>query len=71
MVHKGNVCWGGKESREHSKQEVMVGRITRAWPLNPSVPIMDVQMLSCIEIIAYKSLGIQIKASYHHQREEL
>lgn len=25
-------------SRLHSKQLVMVGKITLAWPLNPSVP---------------------------------
>jgi hypothetical protein len=30
--------WGGKESREHSKQEVILGIMTRACPLSPSVP---------------------------------
>lgn len=38
MVHSGNSRCGGKASSEHSKQLVRRGRITRAWPLNPSVP---------------------------------
>mmetsp|Transcript_17955 Transcript_17955/g.36472 ORF Transcript_17955/g.36472 Transcript_17955/m.36472 type:complete len:214 (-) Transcript_17955:516-1157(-) len=38
MVHMGKVFWGGKASREHSKQDVILGMMTRAWPRKPSVP---------------------------------
>ena len=38
MVHMGNVTRGGKRSSVHSKHAVSRGRITRAWPLKPSVP---------------------------------
>ena len=34
---KSDAC-GGKASNEQSKHEVIVGMITRAWPLKPSVP---------------------------------
>jgi hypothetical protein len=31
------IC-AGNDSREQSKQDVIKGMITRAWPLKPSVP---------------------------------
>mmetsp|Transcript_26733 Transcript_26733/g.64996 ORF Transcript_26733/g.64996 Transcript_26733/m.64996 type:complete len:297 (-) Transcript_26733:133-1023(-) len=38
MVHSWNTVCGGNSDSEHSKQLVMSGRITRQWPLKPSVP---------------------------------
>lgn len=43
----GQVTWGGKSQRVHSKHGVTPGRSTRAWPLSPSLPpsmmgLMDV-----------------------------
>ena len=37
-VQSGNLVWGGKSQRVHSKQGVYPGRMTLAWPLKPSVP---------------------------------
>jgi len=37
-VHRGNLVWGGNSHNVHSKQGVKPGRMTRAWPLKPSVP---------------------------------
>ena len=37
-VQRGNLVCGGKSQSVHSKQGVTPGSITRAWPLNPSVP---------------------------------
>lgn len=36
--HMGKARCGGKASREHSKQLVILGRISRACPFQPSVP---------------------------------
>lgn len=38
MVHIGYPVWGGRDPRLHSKQPVLYGMITLAYPLNPSVP---------------------------------
>jgi hypothetical protein len=38
MVHNGTAAEGAKESNEHSKQDVIRGRIRRDWPEKPSVP---------------------------------
>jgi len=38
MVQRGTAAEGVKASREHSKQDVMRGRMRRDWPENPSVP---------------------------------
>ena len=37
-VHRGKFCCGGKSHIVHSKQGVTPGKMTLAWPLNPSVP---------------------------------
>lgn len=37
-VHKGNLVCGGNSHSVHSKHGVTPGSMTRAWPLNPSVP---------------------------------
>lgn len=37
-IHCKSGACGGKASNEQSKHEVIVGMITRAWPLKPSVP---------------------------------
>ena len=37
-VQSGNLVCGGNSHSVQSKQGVMPGRMTRAWPLKPSVP---------------------------------
>lgn len=37
-VHRGNFVCGGNSHSVHSKHGVTPGRMTRAWPLKPSVP---------------------------------
>ena len=47
IVHIGNPVGGGKEPRLHSKHPVLKGRMTLAWPLNPSVPPSIIAL--CVE----------------------
>lgn len=61
-VHKGNFVCGGKSQSVHSKQGVKPGRITLAWPLNPSVPpsIIGLMVVSSNCPSSLNSAGIQI-----------
>jgi len=38
MVQSGTAAVGANASSEHSKQEVILGKMRRDWPEKPSVP---------------------------------
>lgn len=44
IVHSGYVICGGYKSKVQSIQALTPGKITLAWPLNPSVPKKNIQI---------------------------
>lgn len=47
-VHSGNLVCGGNSHSVHSKHGVTPGRMTRAWPLKPSVPPSTIGLMVSI-----------------------
>lgn len=45
MVQRGTAAVGANASREHSKQDVIRGRMRRDWPEKPSVPPSMIGMI--------------------------
>lgn len=65
-VHKGNLTWGGKSHMLHSKQGVIPGIMTLAWPLKPSVPPSTIGLTVSWTGLSSESYSA-IPKTYRHQ----
>lgn len=67
-VHSGNLTCGGKSQMLHSKQGVIPGRITLAWPLKPSVPPSTIGLIVSGIGLFSESYSTLVKIMRHDEK---